>query len=353
MINIDLTIFSIQKIGGISVVWSEYLKRLKVRGNGLEYKLYYPENDNRIASELDLSQYEMQTTKPRGVITKYFPFLLMGKKNDVLHTSYYQWYPLYRGIKILTLHDFMHEKFGSSGTSILHNILKYLSLNSTDVVLCISEATKNDFKEIYPKIYSKKDVRIIENSVSDIFYPEVDSSTHDEYFLWVAGRSGYKNFKYALDILSYLKQQGSAYCLSVVGLPLSDDEKEYAMLKGVLDQITVFSNVSMDELRSLYSNALALLYLSKYEGFGLPILEAQKCCCPVVALKNPASIEVGMNSILYINDGSTSEILDIIESVKDNDKRNVIINSGVENAGRYNWNSSVDKLIKVYKDYHS
>jgi len=64
-------------------------------------------------------------------------------------------------------------------------------------------------------------------------------------------------------------------------------------------------------------------------------------------------MEVGKNSVLYIDDDSAFEMLDIIESVQDFDKRNVIINYGVENASRYNWNSSVDKLIKVYKDYQT
>jgi len=352
MIYLDLTIFSIQKIGGISVVWAEYLKRLYKEIGGEDYVLLYPDNDNRIAREIDLSQYNVRRIKPRGVISKYLPFFLVGEKSDVLHTSYYQWYPLFRGTKIVTLHDFMHEKFAPFKSRILHNILKFISLNSADVILCISYATKNDLKDIYPNIFLKKDVRVIENSADDVFYPEVGFSNHNSDFLWVAGRSGYKNFNYALNILHYLKQNNKSYKLSVVGPVLTDEETVLAKSLGVLSQIKVFSNVSMGELRSMYSNALGLLYLSKYEGFGLPILEAQKCLCPVIALTNPASTEIGKDSLLYINDNSEQEILGIIEDIENTQKREKIVEGGLENTRRYNWDVSVERLVEVYIEYH-
>ncbi len=351
MIILDLTIFSIQKVGGISVVWSEYLKRLRAVGVDLEYLLLYPGNENRIASELDLSEYDVCTIKPRGVISKYLPFLLVGNRNDILHVSYYQWYPLYRGLKIVTLHDFMHEKYASFKSRILHNILKFLSLNSADVILCISEATKADLKIIYPNIYLKKDVRVIENAASDDFYFEAVSPVVKRNFLWVAGRSGYKNFKYALSLLSYLKKRGELYRLSVVGSELTCEEKKCAEFYDVLDLVKVYSNVSVTELRVMYSNALALLYLSKYEGFGLPILEAQKCLCPVVALRNPASIEVGRDSILYIDNDNEKDIDNVIKKITDSWLRDRIVKDGMKNSRRYDWNTSVKKVVDVYMEY--
>jgi mannosyltransferase len=244
----------------------------------------------------------------------------------------------------------MHEIYAPFKSRILHNILKFLSLNSADVILCISESTKSDLKEIYPKIYSKKDIRVIENAASDVFYPDANSVQKTD-FLWVAGRSGYKNFEYALKILGYLREHGKIYKLSVVGSELTDEEIKCAEHFGVLNQIDVYSNVSMDELRKMYSNALALLYLSKYEGFGLPILEAQKCLCPVVALKNPASIEVGKDSILYINNDSEQDISNIIEKLSDSQMRDKIVKDGLENSIRYDWNVSVKKLVNVYREY--
>ena len=351
MIYIDLTIFSIQKIGGISVVWVEYLKRLNKINAGLKYTLLYPDNVNRVASELDLSEYHTLSIKPRGVVSKYFPFFLLGNKEDILHTSYYQWYPLYRGTKIVTLHDFMHEKHASGIFVLLHNILKFLSLNSADVILCISEATKKDFKEIYPKIFLKKDVRVIENAASENFYNEYDGFTYNDEFLWVGGRSGYKNFEYALKILAYLKAKGKIFKITVVGSQLSDKEKVLACEFGVFDQIKVFSDVTDNDLRSMYSKALALLYLSKYEGFGLPIIEAQKCLCPVIALKNPASTEVGKDSILYISGKNDEDILSVLEKVVDQSAREKILKDGLDNAARYDWDESVKKLVAVYKEY--
>lgn len=353
MVILDLTIFSIQKVGGISVVWAEYLKRLHKNRCQLDFQLVCPENSNQIAAEINFSPYgNISVVQPRGKISKYFPFLLIGTKTDLIHTSYYQWYPFFRGTKIVTLHDFMHEKFAPLKARLLHNILKYLSLNSADVILCISESTRNDFKEIYPRIYDRKDVRVVENAAGDDFFPDERNSRNDA-FLWVAGRSGYKNFNYALKILSYLKSQGQTHEIFVVGGALTQNEEAYAKSLGVLDLVSVFSDVSIDELRAMYSSAKALLYLSKYEGFGLPILEAQKCRCPVVALENPASLEVARDSVLYISDEAESQILDILDVVSDVDLRAKIVERGVTNSNRYDWDSSLDKLVSIYQEYQT
>jgi len=68
-------------------------------------------------------------------------------------------------------------------------------------------------------------------------------------------------------------------------------------------------------------------------------------------LSCPASLEVGRGSILYINDDSPSEILDVIDVVSDTNKRELITGLGVENSNRYSWDQSVDKLVKVYRQY--
>jgi len=265
--------------------------------------------------------------------------------------SYYQWYPLFRGKIIVTLHDFMHEKYSSLVVRLLHNALKCLSLQSADVILCISEATKNDLKDIYPGIHDKKDVRVIKNAVNDHFYSQPDDVTEKNQLLWVAGRSGYKNFTFALEILGYLKSESKDYVLSVVGPKLTGEERELALEKGVTDRIKVHTNITMDEFRSLYSNACALLYLSKYEGFGLPILEAQKCRCPVVAIENPSSMEVGRDSVIYIEDGKPEMIMDILQKLENDEMRNKIVEHGYQNALRFDWDDSVKKLVDVYMEY--
>lgn len=349
MIVLDLTIFSIQKIGGISVVWSEYLKRLH-NYNNLNISLIYPFNNNTIAQHIDLSKYKIQYSKPRGPITKYLPFLYVGHKEDVLHTSYYQWYPLFKGTKIVTLHDFMHEMYAPLQSRILHNVLKYLSLKSADVVLCISKSTRDDFKRIYPAIYKLKDVRVVENAVGDHFYEDKPDSRFLNKFLWVAGRSGYKNFKYALKIISYLKKCGKLINLVIVGPPLSKGETELATKLDVLSQIEVYSNVDMDMLRVMYSSTYALLYLSKYEGFGLPILEAQKCRCPVIVLKNSATEEVGEKSVLYMDENPNS-ILPLLDFLDHKDDKRQFLDNAVVNSNRYNWDESLKKLVAIYSEY--
>ena len=171
MVLLDLTIFSLQKIGGISVVWSEYLKRLRPRSS-LPVTLLMPDHDNAIAREINFSNYRVVRIRGRNLVTKYLPYLMRGRKSDVLHTSYYQWYPFFRGTKIVTLHDFVHEMYAPPTARLLHNSLKYLSLKSADTILCVSESTRNDLRRFYPAICRSKSVHVIENAASDQFYPD-------------------------------------------------------------------------------------------------------------------------------------------------------------------------------------
>lgn len=156
-----------------------------------------------------------------------------------------------------------------------------------------------------------------------------------------------------MKLLAYLKAKDRIYRMSVVGPPLSYDEIKFAESHNIIDQIKVYTDVSKENLRSMYSNALALLYLSKYEGFGLPILEAQKCMCPVIALRNPASEEVGANSILYIDNDSEKDILNVLERIEDPVSRELIVKEGQKNTARFSWDNSVQKLVDVYREYQN
>ncbi|MFK7888592.1 MAG: glycosyltransferase family 4 protein [Gammaproteobacteria bacterium] len=346
MVLLDLNIFSLQKVGGISVVWAEYLKRFKSRST-LDFTLLLPDTDNEIARQCDFSDYNSERVPGRTSITKFLPYLRRGAPGEVLHTSYYQWYPFFRGTRIVTLHDFMHELYAPLKVKLLHNALKYLSLKSADVIVCISAATKDDLKRFYPELHQSKSVHVIENAASADYFPAA-TDERGRHLLWVAGRGGYKNFSYALDVLESLNRAGRKFELRVVGPPLNDEERSIAKDKGVQEQITVLSGLTTQRLRTVYSDAYALLYLSKYEGFGLPILEAQQCGCPVIVIDNPSSREVGQQSVLVLDSSHADNIHDLISTLDDNARRDDIVAAGFANAKRYDWDTSVDKLIAVY-----
>ena len=152
-------------------------------------------------------------------------------------------------------------------------------MRHSDFIVCISENTKKDLCNFLPDIDERK-VRVIYNGVSDD-YCENDCNVEDigmpfsknKYVVFVGSRVNYKNFE--LTVRSVAK---TPYNLLIVGSQLAD--KESVFLKSVLPDRQYYCTgfFKNKDLNTVYNNAAALVYPSIYEGFGIPIIEAQKAC---------------------------------------------------------------------------
>lgn len=351
-LTLDLMIFSLQTGGGISVQWAEYLKRLikTVTHEDLELKLLLPENQNTVLEKLVLPHQLVIKQSRVSSFMKYFPSFYRGNPNEILHMSYYRSYPFFRGKRVVTVHDFIHHYYMPPLKSKPHEHLKWLSLRSADVIVCVSEATKADMLRIYPDL-ARHDIRVITPAATaeDFYYEPSSSEAKEPYLIWVGGRAGYKNFSGGLVALRKARQTWPNLKLRVVGAPLDAAEEAEIASKGLQDAVIMEPRATQERLRGLYSGALALLYLSHYEGFGLPILEAQRCRCPVICLPTAAAKEVGQDSIFYISE-SMDEIPHILNLLSDPNQREAILEAGKTNEARYSWDRSYQKFYKLYRE---
>jgi glycosyltransferase involved in cell wall biosynthesis len=231
------------------------------------------------------------------------------------------------------------------------------SLERADRVVAISQSTATDIISFYPRINPAKIV-IIPLGVSP-FFLEATRPRHDQaakpYFLYVGFRTGHKNF---LRLLTAYGQSGLAkeFNLRVIShAPLDVQERDILRQYQLQDNIQMVHDADENELRRSYSESIAFVYPSVYEGFGLPILEAMACGTIVITSNTSSMPEVGGEAALYFDPNDVEAIAAALRravnlSTLEREQR---ITAGVARARTFTWErcqqqtvALIEKLIR-------
>lgn len=303
-VTFDNIIFSLQRYGGISVVWTELL--------------------NRALADKDLAVKELdyRQTMPYRRLERYRIPAYTAETPAVFHSSYFRVLPQAGVHNVTTVHDLTYHFYRHGFPKAVHLWEEERALRHSEAVICISENTKRDVQRFYPWL-PEEQLHVIYNGVSDDFYPITDIEKKG-YLLFIGNSSvSYKRFDIA-----------------------------QAVAKRTGLELVAARNVTSEELNKLYNEALCLLYPSDYEGFGLPILEAQKAGCPVIAQNYSSVPEVIGNGGLVVEHSSTEKIIQqMVEKVSEVQSRPMqdIIAAGIENAKRFSWDKTYEQTKNVYR----
>lgn len=361
-IILDNIIFSLQKSGGISTLWGEFILYLQAI-NIKRFFLEYPNsNVNIVRQDLHIDKNECKTFKTAILpITRFFNPQVTFKRKHIFISSYYRYSRNPNSINVTIVHDFTYEYYRKGMARWIHTLQKRNAIRHSKGVICISENTKKDLLKFCPEA-GNKNITVIHNGVADVFKPithkfswkEIKTNLHSldnkKCILFVGSRAGYKNFQLAAEAFSKLS---SEYHFIIVGPRFTIKETRNLQLLVPEDRYTILENVSNHDLNKIYNSCFVLLYPSAYEGFGIPILEAMATGLPVIAMKRSSIPEVVGDEALLLKTDHPEEIVAKITQLDDVHLYEKLRSRGLEQSAKFSWKNTMEQYIEFFKKLYN
>ena len=364
----DHQAFTIQKYGGISRYYAELINAFKENTEiDTRISLVTSENENlnliypgRKLSLLPKQDFRGKTYASHLLNKAGSTLALKRNEFDIFHPTYYDRYFL-KSIKkkpfVLTVYDTIYEKLNHLYPELQSDKQgvydKRKILDAASAIIAISNHTKLDIIELYQLDPSKVVTIPLAMANPETKHFEIDNCfTFDlkkKYLLFVGNRTIYKNFDFFFrSVSSYLYDEKDLYLVCAGGSPFTDAEKQLFKNLGVISRV-IHQPINDLSINSIYSGALAFVFPSLYEGFGIPVLEAMGNGSPCILSSGGSLPEVGAESAVYFNPVDSNSILNAVSSVvKDEQLRKSLVKSGRKRVSEFSWKKTADMTFALY-----
>lgn len=174
----------------------------------------------------------------------------------------------------------------------------------------------------------------------------------DDFYFYPANCYRHKNHALLLEALSDWRARGVAQTIVFTGFEVSNGYPLRAEIarRGLAELCRVYDEVSPAELQYLYRRARALVFPTQFEGFGLPLVEAMQCGCPVVCSDLAVLREVAGDAALYFDPASTSSLRAALDSLEtEPNLRARLIDAGQNRAGQFSWGRAADCIHEAFE----
>ncbi len=257
---------------------------------------------------------------------------------------------------VFMAHDMIPELMGADPNHPMWRE-KHYGIQHASAYIAVSENTARDLVRFFPDI-SLETIKVAQNGVSNKIFSLASLEKINQfrmkygiskaYFLLVGAGSGYKNsilfFKAFAQLCS--SQGFDIVCTGSGALSLLETDFRNYTSGSTVHML----QLSDKELSIAYSGAVALVYPSKYEGFGLPVLEAIACGCPVITCPNASIPEVAGEAALYVNDEDVDGLTNALCEIQKPSVRKSLIAAGLEQAKKFSWSKMAEKESSALND---
>src|SRR5215472_9473061 len=318
-----------------------------------------------------IAVYKRADTDPLNHVA--FPGFLRSLAPDLVHIPLNRVPLLMIRPYVVTVHDMSSLLFESRGSNTRMKLRRYLfqrGLVRASRVIAVSEATRRDLHNMLgipldhvQRVYNAPDPGFTEHTAADrdsdrerileryqINYP---------FLLYAGNIRPHKNVPRLVEAFAVVRDQLSAHPvykdlrLIIIGESISEfPSVRQAVIKSRAENVVRFLGfVPFETLRCFYEAAAAFVFVSRYEGFGLPPLEAMACGTPVVTSNVSSLPEVVGDSAVQVN---PENVFDIARGIKevllDEELRATLIRCGREQARRFSWERTAREVLEIYRE---
>lgn len=246
------------------------------------------------------------------------------------------------GVKtVLTVHDTVTLDFQAAG-GVRQKIKKLLwftlPLRIADKIVCISDSTRESLE----KYTNRRDIAVIHNSLSAGIESSPRYTVGNQVRVLMIGTKSNKNIERTIEALAPLNPE-----ITIIGR-LNDKQKQLIAESGLA--FRNLCNISDDVINAEYKRCDIVMFCSLFEGFGMPLLEANKVGRPVVASDIPVLKEVGGDAAVYADPYDINSIRAAFEKVISNEELcRRLVDNGLKNAANHEISEIMEKWDKLYE----
>lgn len=340
-----------------------------------KYKVYTPAPqlipcDGDCIEVESISRYlQFRNSKLTGITRLLWTELILPfkvKRADILYSTTHHGIIWGNSSQVITIHDLLPLKFPKQHRLqffYFKYILPFL-IKKASAIITVSNNTASDLTT-YFNVHDDK-VHVAYNGIDHNTYEPINShqvqrvkAQHNilrDYFLIVGASYPHKNVSRVINAFKRINGLLPQTELVIVG-----GRREYVneLIRETqeigVDRVRFLDYVPSDQLPALYSGAIALVYPSLYEGFGLPPLEAMACGCPAMVSRSSSLPEVCSSAALYFDPLNVDSIADsMVKVYNDLDLRAVLTERGLVHSRRFSWDqteSTINTVLQSVYEY--